>query len=87
MYGRYENPYLKGRINPHMVDMTKNGQNIGHDEKLPNPVEFTIDFSRLGSHLNFNNVSIPDDNLSIEQPSSDKNQQINTEGKNFFWLL
>ncbi|XP_066912681.1 uncharacterized protein [Clytia hemisphaerica] len=80
LYGKFEDPYLEGRTNPHMVDMTINGQTVGHEEntRKPNPVRFTLDYTRLGSYLNFNNVSALHNNLiNIEQPLDDqKNQNI-----------
>lgn len=70
VYGKYTDPYLHDTPNPHMVDFTTDGKTVGFEESVrkPNPITYTLDFSRSGLHLDFNNVSVIHD-VNFDVPS------------------
>jgi len=58
IYGKYTDIYLKDKTNPHMMDLTSDGKVVKHTDRKPNPIEFKLNFTYLGTPPRFNDVSI-----------------------------
>ena len=89
-YGTFEDPYLKGRVNPHAVNFSETGKHVSHlEDPKPEPIKLRIDFTRAGKKLDFNNVSgIHEVNFdSNEQCGKDKNQGVKREGGHALYIL
>jgi len=75
LYGKFEDPYLQNKVNPHMVDLTTNGQKVEHTVRKPNPVKLRMDFTRLGRNFEFTNVSHIHE-VEIESPTMPSNNVV-----------
>ena len=80
LYGRYEDPYLKNKTNPHMLDLTTDGKKVETSARKPNPVTLRMDFTRLGRNFEFTNVSHIHE-VEIDAPKGDGDKKCENQGE------
>lgn len=85
LYGKYTDPYLKNKKNPHMMDLTKNGKVVQQSQPKPGPIVLKLNFTNLGYPLNYNEVSVTQNVSSTVCPAL--SECPTTEGKSFITAI